>query len=405
MKFHIKVKLPREAYLFIGTLMMLCCGTLYAWSIFRIALSAEYAQWTAAQLSMAFTIAMICHGVGGFLGGKLSGRTSNRITSVCAAILLLVGYGGLAFLPAAGAAALTQVYICYGVLAGVGNGMGYNSVITGVSQWYPEKNGAATGILLMGFGIGTMLFGQIANMLFAALGLRTAFLILAILQAFIHFIGALLLYLPDGTNPPLPEVPAGAKNVGGEDYAPSQMLRRHTFWLFFLWNAFMCAGGLAVINSAASIASHYGAIAVLGLLVSVCNGFSRIPFGIFLDVLGRTKTMLLANGLMLLSGLTLLVGDRISSAPVVLIGMLILGVCYGNSVTIGTGVIRQFYGEKNFAVNLSLNNCCAIPASIVGPYISGVLQDISGGGFTTTFILVVCLAIADLLLTPFIRKP
>ena len=55
----------------VGTVMMLCLGTLYAWSIFRAPFGALYPSWTTADLSMNFTISMVCYSAGGFLGGKL----------------------------------------------------------------------------------------------------------------------------------------------------------------------------------------------------------------------------------------------------------------------------------------------------------------------------------------------
>jgi len=85
--------------------------------------------------------------------------------------------------------------------------------------------------------------------------------------------------------------------------------------------------------------------------------------------------------------------------------MLIMGICYGNSVTIGTLVIRQFYGKEHYAVNLSLVNCCAIPASFIGPLISSRLQEAAGGDYTTTFTMVLVFAAADFAVALFVKKP
>ena len=167
----------------------------------------------------------------------------------------------------------------------------------------------------------------------------------------------------------------------------------------------MCSSGLLVINSAANIASYSGAAAILGLLLSVFNGASRIPFGVLVDRFGRKKVMLLANGFLLLCGLLLTAGGLTHSAVLVLVGMLIMGICYGNSVTIGTLVIRQFYGKEHYAVNLSLVNCCAVPASFIGPLISSALQEASGGDYTTTFLMVLVFAVLDLVVALFVKKP
>ena len=98
------------------------------------------------------------------------------------------------------------------------------------------------------------------------------------------------------------------------------------------------------------------------------------------------------------------IGGNVQVA-LVLAGMLIMGVCYGNSVTIGTLVIRQFYGSAHYATNLAIVNCCAIPASFIGPLIASALQTASGGDYTTTFLCVLAFATVDLLVGFWVKKP
>lgn len=388
----------------VGTLMMLTLGTLYAWSIFRAPFSALYPTWTTADLSMNFTISMVSYCIGGFCGGKLSRRFSHTVTTCLAAGLILAGFLGVSFLPADPGAARLLLYLCYGVLSGFGTGLGYNAIVSGVGGWFPDKNGLATGVLLTGFGIGSMLIGQLADSLIPALGLSTLFRVLAVVIAAVLLLGARFIRLPGG-DVVLPAPPANAQVEGQRDYTTGEMVRRPSFWIFFLWNLLMCSAGLLVINSAATIAVYYGAAAILGLLLSVFNGLSRIPFGMLVDKFGRKKVMLAANGFLLASGILLTLGGLGRSAALVVVGMLIMGMCYGNSVTIGALVIRQFYGNTHYATNLAVINCCAIPASFIGPLISSALQEAAGGDYTTTFLCILVLAVADLFVGFFVRKP
>lgn len=400
-------KLQRDRWLRVamGTIMMLTLGTLYAWSIFRAPFEARYPGWTASDLSLNFTISMVCYCVGGFLGGKLSRRTSNTVTALTAGGLIFIGFLGVSLLPVGDEeTARWMLYLFYGVCSGLGTGLGYNAILTGVAGWFPDQNGLATGILLTGFGLGTMLIGQLADLLIPMLGLSSVFRLFAVGILILLAAGARLVHLP-GPDVVLPPPPATAVVEGQRDYAPGEMIRRPSFWIFFTWNLLMCSSGLLVINSAANIASYYGAAAVLGLLLSVFNGASRIPFGVLVDRFGREKVMLLANGLLLLCGGLLTLGGVTHSAGLVLVGMLIMGVCYGNSVTIGTLVIRQFYGKEYYAVNLALVNCCAIPASFIGPMVSSVLQEAAGGDYATTFFMVLLFAIADFVVALFVKKP
>ena len=80
----------------VGTVMMLCLGTLYAWSIFRAPFGALYPSWTTADLSMNFTISMVCYSAGGFLGGKLFTKVpAVWLRRLFAAFLI---YGGVRYL-------------------------------------------------------------------------------------------------------------------------------------------------------------------------------------------------------------------------------------------------------------------------------------------------------------------
>lgn len=395
----------RWLYVVAGTIMMLCLGTLYAWSIFRAPFSQLYPAWTTSNLSVNFTISMVCYCIGGFLGGKLSARTNNTVTALTAAVLIFVGFFGVSVLPVDNAGtALVMLYIFYGVFSGVGTGLGYNAIISGVAGWFPDQNGFATGILLTGFGLGTMLIGQLANALIPMMGLPSLFRTFAIVLAVVLIMGSRFVRLPSH-DVCLPPPPATAKVEGQRDFTPGEMVRRPSFWIFFLWNLCMCSAGLLVINTAASIASYYGAAAVLGLILAVFNGLSRIPLGMCVDKIGRQRTMMLANGFLLLCGVLLTMGGLSHSAVMVLAGMIIMGVCYGNSVTIGTLVIRQFYGSRHYAVNLSIVNCCAIPASFIGPLISSKLQEASGGDYTSTFFMVIVFAVIDLVVGFFVRNP
>lgn len=398
------VEQKRWAYVVCGTIMMLCLGTLYAWSIFRAPFAELYPAWTASDLSMNFTVSMVCYCIGGFLGGKLSRRTSNTVTALVAAGFILVGFFGVSCLPADAGTAKWLLYLFYGVFSGFGTGLGYNAILTGVSGWFPDKSGVATGIMLTGFGFGTLIIGQLADILIPMLGLPVVFRMLAVAFAAVLVLGARFVHLP-GAEVALPAAPAVAKIEGQKDYSTGEMLCRPSFWVFFLWNMLLASSGLMVINSAANIAVYYGAAAVLGLLLSVFNGLSRSLFGALIDRLGRRKVMLLCNGMLLISGALLTVGGLSHATVLVLVGMLIMGMCYGSSVTIGALVVRQFYGSAHYATNLAILNCCAIPASFIGPMISSALQGAAGGDYTSTFIMVLLFAAADFVVALFVKKP
>lgn len=89
----------RVPYLWVGTLMMLLLGSIYAWSYFKTALGAIFPMWNQKQLSLTFTIMMILFATGGLLGGKLSKTIRHSMLALLSGCLMLIGFVTVSFLP------------------------------------------------------------------------------------------------------------------------------------------------------------------------------------------------------------------------------------------------------------------------------------------------------------------
>lgn len=395
----------RVPYLWVGTLMMLLLGSIYAWSYFKTALGAIFPMWNQKQLSLTFTIMMILFATGGLLGGKLSKTIRHSMLALLSGCLMLIGFVTVSFLPSGNETlALILLYIFYGGFTGLGVGIGYNVVLSCVSSWFPDKDGLVSGLLLTGFGFSSLIIANAAEALLRITTLSIVFRGLGILCGGVMVLGSFFLRLPTADDA-LPAPKKKAVVSGGQDYTTAQMLRRPTFWLYFLWNLCMSATGMLVINNASSIALFFGAAATVGLLVSIFNSGGRLFIGMSMDKFGWKATMLIDNAVIISAGLLMVLGNALGLFPLVLIGMLMAGVCYGGGVTIQASLVRTFYGSKNYAVNFSTCNLVMIPAAFIGPMISAALVDAAGGAFGPTFIMVVVMGFFSLVINFFIRKP
>ena len=395
----------RVPYLWVGTLMMLLLGSIYAWSYFKTALGAIFPMWNQKQLSLTFTIMMILFAAGGLLGGKLSKTIRHSTLALLSGCLMLIGFVTVSFLPSGNKTlALILLYIFYGGFTGLGVGIGYNVVLSCVNSWFPDKDGLVSGILLTGFGFSSLIIANAAEALLQVTTLSIVFRGLGILCGGVMVLGSFFLRLPTADDT-LPAPKKKAVVSGGQDYTTAQMLRRPTFWLYFLWNLCMSATGMLVINNAASIALFFGAAATVGLLVSIFNSGGRLFIGMSMDKFGWKATMLIDNAVIISAGLLMVLGNALGLFPLVMIGMLMAGVCYGGGVTIQASLVRTFYGSKNYAVNFSTCNLVMIPAAFIGPMISAALVDAAGGAFGPTFIMVVVMGFFSLVINFFIRKP
>jgi len=386
---------------------MLFAGVLYAWSILKAPLAADFG-WKASQLALNFTLAMSFFCIGGLLGARLSKGIGHRSALIAAGVLSAAGFVLTAALRGM---SVVMLYISYGVLAGTGIGIAYNVVIATVSAWFPDKKGFCSGCLMMGFGASALILGNAADALFkSTLGWRMTFVILGVAICLVLVLAAILLRKPDAdTVLPQPKAAraAGPEAFDKQDYTSLQMLRRPSFWMAFISISFLAAVGSSVISFAKDLALSVNApealaVSLVGVL-SVCNGLGRILTGALFDAMGRRKTMLCANLLTIGAATVTLLAVFIGSLPLCIAGLCLTGISYGACPTITSAFTSSFFGMKYFSTNMALMTFTVMGGSLIATVSNKVLE--VSGGYTATFGMLLCLTFLALLLNIFIRKP
>ena len=397
----------RWFYMFVGVVSMLFAGVLYAWSILKHPLNAEFG-WKPSELAFNFTLAMTFFCVGGLLGAQLSKRTSHRIALVIAGVLTAAGFILTSILNNVSVVAL---YITYGVMAGLGIGIAYNVVIATISAWFPDKKGLCSGCLMMGFGASALIIGNVADAMFKSeIGWRLTYSVLGIAIFVVLILAAFLIKLP-GADVVFPQSAVG-KNVKGndagqQDFTSVQMLCRASFWMAFICISFLAAVGSSVISFAKDMALSVNApealaVTLVGVL-SVCNGIGRILTGAVFDVIGRRKTMLCANILTICAASVTLLAVTVNSLPLCIAGLCLTGMSYGSCPTITAAFTSSFFGMKYFSNNMAIMTFTVMIGSFIATASTKVLE--ATGGYTATFIMLLSLTFVALVLNLFIRKP
>jgi len=169
-------------YLTIGILSMLFSGILYAWSILKVPFKEVYG-WSDSALAFNFTVTMCFFCLGAFFGSLLSKRFNSRVPLILSGILVGAGFAITGIIPRD---AYYILYITYGILAGTGIGISYNVIVSTVNMWFPDKKGLCSGCLMMGFGISTLLLGEIISKMFSdpAIGFKKTYIIMGIVQRY-----------------------------------------------------------------------------------------------------------------------------------------------------------------------------------------------------------------------------
>ena len=391
--------LNRWVYAIVGVIVLLFAGLVYAWSVLSTPIAAEFADWSKAQLSMTFTIVMIMFCIGSLLCGLLSGKLSAKMSVRIGAVLFLLG-----FFLASRTQSLAMLYIGFGVLCGLSSGLCYNAVMSTMVRWFPDRPGLISGVLLMGFGGGSFIIGKLYQAWTPVEigGWRASFLVMGIIIFVVLAICSFFFVAPgaDFVAPAAKNSKAAVK-IAGKEYKPLEMVKKPSFWLYYVWAIALSAAGLALISQAsgvvweASASQTAGAVATIVGLISICNALGRVLFGGMYDKYGRSLSMQLVNILFIITSGVLILALTAKSVVVVIIGFILGGLAYSGITPTNSAFCRAYFGPANYPVNFSLINSNLIFASF-GSTVSGALFDASGS-YNATFFLIIGLAVVGIL--------
>ena len=359
-----------------GLMMNIALGTLYAWSIFVAPLEKEFG-WKRAQTSAVFGIAVVVFALSFIVAGRLQDKFGPFWISLTGGILVSLGFFLCSYTHS-----LMWLYICFGVIGGLGNGFGYATPIPVMAKWFPDKRGLAVGLAVGGYGAGSALFGPLANLhLIPTYGVHTTFQILGGIFLVMTVIGAFLLknppagYRPAGWTPSAPTAKSGATT---KDFTPGEVLRTPTFYFMWIAYALGTLAGLMVISQLVPFAKSVGipgaALVTLSLVVgAVGNASGRILSGWMSDTMGRLnvlRTMIAIS--MIAMPILYLVGSNVTLLYIV---VFVVYWCYGTQLSVNAATTADFFGTKNAGINYGMLFTAWGVAGYFGAKIGGTMYD------------------------------
>jgi MFS family permease len=295
----------------------LCIGQAYAFSVFNDPLSrvigiteATPDDWKLTTLGWIFSLAIVFLGLSAAFGGKWLEKVGPRLTMLVAACC----FGGGFWISALGVYLhqIWLIYIGYGVIGGIGLGLGYVSPVSTLIKWFPDRRGMATGMAIMGFGGGAMIGAPLAVLLMdhfksaASVGVLETFMVMGSLYFVSMLIGALTIRIPpddwkpEGWAPPVVENKMITKNHVHIDRA----LLTPQFYLLWLVLCLNVTAGIGVLGQASVMIQEIfqGAVmpaAAAGFvgLLSLFNMGGRFFWASASDFLGRKNTYIIFFGL------------------------------------------------------------------------------------------------------------
>ncbi len=397
-----QIKSRRIAYLALSTLSLLFLGLIYAFSMFAASMSTTFGL-SASSVGLTFNIMMIMFCIGAVVGSQIEKAIGVRGALLACAAMFLVGFAGTGLFAYGN---IIVVYLFYGVLGGLGVGIGYNSAIATTNVWFPDRVGFSSGVLMMGFGLGSLILGTLSVNLAAQIGLSAVLVIIGVVTCVIVAVLALSLRKPpDNIVELMTPDSAGARKADVD--SGDSALKTPLFYIYWVWAIIVIAIGLATIGNCASDAQAVGIDAgfatLLVGLVSTCNGLSRIITGIVYDKT-NVKVTMFVDGCVAVLATVCIVGAFVLSQPALyIVGAFCCGFCYGGVPVVASAFARQRFGAASYPLNLSLANF----AIAFGSVLNIVVQAAVGGSENRLGVFVVMavlsvLALLDVL--PFAKK-
>ncbi|MDX3093166.1 OFA family MFS transporter [Streptomyces sp. ME01-24h] len=402
----------------------LAIGQAYAWSVFKPPLESSLGL-SGTQSALPFQLAIVMLGLSAAFGGTLVERNGPRWAMCVSALCFSSG-----FLISALGAATRQYWLIvlgYGLVGGIGLGIGYISPVSTLIKWFPDRPGLATGIAIMGFGGGALIASPWSTELLASFGADTSgiaqtFLVMGLVYAVFMTFGVLLVRVPpDGWRPAgsNPSAEAARPLVTTGQVSARNALRTPQFWCLWVVLCMNVTAGIGILEKAAPMITDFfaesstpvtatAAAGFVGLL-SLGNMLGRIAWSATSDLVGRKNIYRLYLGAgALLYLLIALLGDE--SKPLFIVAAAVILSFYGGGFSTAPAYLKDLFGTYEVGAIHGRLLTAWSTAGVLGPLIVNAIADHEKSAgrtgpdlYSTSFIIMMVLLVIGFVANELVR--
>ena len=386
-----------------GVLLQMALGSAYAWSVFRIPLSKAFG-WSITEITWTFLISWFFLGCFAFVGGLWMKRSHPRVVAMTGGFL----WGGGVFLASFSAHKLWWLYLSYGVMGGIGLGMGYVVPIAVLVKWFPDRRGFITGLAVAGFGSGALFSAPAARWLMDHVGLMPTFAYLGVAYGVVAIAAGSFMrnpsegWKPEGWTPTATQL----SQRTDRDYSVGQAIGTWQWWALCLLMSVNTMSGLSIISQAGPIFEEMGkaSAAVAASLVgftAIFNGVGRIFWAWVSDLTSRRIAFFL---MYLVEVVLFWTYHSIDSLPLLAVATFVVAMCYGGAYGITPAFAADYFGPRDVGSIFGLMMVPWAFAAAVGPYAFAYLRQANGNYTQALYMIAGTMTIA-LILPILIRPP
>ncbi|MBZ9606736.1 OFA family MFS transporter [Clostridium estertheticum] len=379
----------RWIYVILGIIIMMCLGTVYSWSVFRIPIEKAF-NIGSTQSGFPYMVSLAAYSFFMFITGKYLEKYSPRMIISMGALLVALGWILSAYAP--------NIYILtvtYGVIIGAGVGIAYGAPMTVVAKWFPEKKGLVVGIVLIGFGLSPLITAPLARNLIESYGITKAFLILGVSFGVIIPLLSYPFRYPSEVESKSLETTSSTKiHMNGTNTA--KMIKSKNFKGLYVNFMIGSMIGLMLIGMTSNVGVELiklspKTVALLMIVFAVFNGIGRPIFGLITDKYSSKNAMLISYALIIIAALLMLVANE-GSLALFSIAFSIFWFNLGGWLAIAPTSTLDMYGTKHYSENYGVVFTAYGIGAIIGVLASGLLMDILANyNYIFYFIIGLCI--------------
>ncbi|MGJ9406115.1 OFA family MFS transporter [Nesterenkonia aurantiaca] len=382
----------------------MCIGQVYASSVYRDAIQVHFdASHTA--IGIIFSLAIVMLGLSAALFGTWVDRNGPRRAILASTVFWVSGFviGSVGIFTSQ----LWLVYLGYGVIGGIGLGIGYIAPVSTLIKWFPDRPGMGTGMAIMGFGVGAMVASPLSTFFMnlynggapesgevhSGQSVGFLFLTLAGLYLVMMLFAAWIVRVPEAGWAPSGFEPSNSKKssmISQRNVTANMAIRTPQFWLLWIVLFVNVTAGIGILEQANAFVRDFfrgddgstviAAAAAAGFVafLSLTNTLGRFIWASTSDKIGRKQIYMVYLGLGALLYFSLAAWGNVSMALFVVLAGVILSFYGGGFATI-PAYLRDLFGTLQVgAIHGRLLTAWAC-AGIAGPLIVNSFLDAAGG--------------------------
>ena len=371
----------------------LAIGQAYGFSVFNLPLSTLIGikapadgDWKLTTIGWIFSVAIAALGLSAFTFGRwleAAGPRKAMFASACC-------FAGGLFVASLGVQLhnIWVVYLGYGVIGGIGLGLGYISPVSTLIKWFPDRPGMATGLAIMGFGGGALIGAPLAVALMThfrsatSMGVAESFAAMgAIYFAFMMF-GVFTVRLPAPGWTPRGNAATTTKAALPNDVHVDRALATRQFWLLWIVLCMNVTAGIGVLSQASPMIQEMfpgviGAGAAAGFvgLLSLANMSGRFAWSSLSDHLGRQRTYMVYFALGAVLYASIPSTGRAGSVALFVVFYVVIMSMYGGGFATIPAYLRDLFGVMHVGAIHGRLLTAWSTAGVLGPVLVNYIRE------------------------------